>query len=180
MSSNDRFYQLEFKDRPVFHGDIGSVLKISGIIVSGGGVCSGLLLPSFSGNPLSEISFYELNEEEWDDFIKRSDDPEILIGPEKVFHRKVRYEISGAIQQKIWAADEFKCKYCGRKMGDVQLTVDHFMPLELGGKNDTSNYLSACRKCNKDKGNNDPAYWCLLRGISYPGLALYLKNRKLA
>jgi len=181
--SSDRFYQLEFRDRPVLHGDIGSLLKISGLVVTGGGAEAVLYLPSCSALQNNEYIAKELSIEEWDDFIKRSDNPEILVGPEKVFHRKVRYEISGAIQQKVWAADEFKCMYCERKMGDAQLTVDHFIPLERGGKNDTSNYLSACRKCNKDKGNMSPEEWC---SVTHNGIyhmveyfVEYLKIRKL-
>ena len=71
----------------------------------------------------------------------------------------MRYAISGAIQQKIWAADSFACVYCGAKMGDILLTVDHFIPLEMGGKNIESNFVSACRKCNKRKGNDSPLVW---------------------
>lgn len=176
--SSDRFYQLEFRDRPVKYGDIGSNIKISGLIVTGGGACAGLLLPS-TPDKLTGIQFYDLSEEEWSDFIRRSDDPEILIGPEKIFHRKVRWEISGAIQQKVWSADGCQCYYCGAKMGRALLTIDHFVPLELGGKNDESNYLTACRKCNKDKGNTDPISWCERKGLSYMAVVEYLGKRKL-
>jgi 5-methylcytosine-specific restriction endonuclease McrA len=40
------------------------------------------------------------------------------------------------VQQKVWAADGFQCVYCGAKMGETLLTVDHFVPLELGGANE--------------------------------------------
>ena len=176
MSSGDRFYLLEFRNRPVLFGDIGSLLKIDGIAVSGGGASAVLLLPNASASGFGQV--LRLTEEEWSEYIRRSDDPEILIGNSKVFHRKLRYDISGAVQQKIWAADKFQCMYCGQKMGDVQLTIDHFTPLELGGKNDDSNYLSACRKCNKDKGSEDPKEFCKRRKYSYDALVQYLANRE--
>ena len=135
MGSSDRFYQLELRHRPVLHGDIGSLLKIEGLVVGGEGAQAVLLLPSFSfGEKLSK-NVFQLSEEEWTDFLQRSDTPELLM-PGKAFHRKVRYEISGAVQQKVWVADGLKCMYCGAKMGNSQLTIDHFEPLESGGKSD--------------------------------------------
>jgi 5-methylcytosine-specific restriction endonuclease McrA len=77
-------------------------------------------------------------------------------------------------------ADALKCVYCGAMMGKVQLTVDHFIPLEMGGANDTSNYLSACRKCNKDKGAMDPRDFCEWRNLNYEVLVDYLARRKVA
>jgi hypothetical protein len=105
--------------------------------------------------------------------------PEILIMPAKAFHRKLRYEISGAVQQKVWVADGFKCMYCGAPMGKAQLTIDHFTPLELGGENNQSNYLSACRRCNKDKGSEEPKVFCDRRGISFSDLVYHLAYRKI-
>ncbi len=65
--------------------------------------------------------------------------------------------------------------YCDKKMGDVQLTIDHFVPLELGGKNDQTNYLSACRKCNKDKASIHPVNY--LGEMKYEKLVWYLTNK---
>jgi 5-methylcytosine-specific restriction enzyme A len=159
-ASTSRFYQLEMRNRPVLRGDIGSLIRIDGLVVGGGGASAILLLPSAGMKVVKHVSVERLSDEEWTEFLQRSDVPEILIGPAKAFHRKARYEISGLVQQKVWVADNFQCMYCGRKMGDVQLTIDHFIPLELGGANDTSNYLSACRACNKSKGSLEPRIWC--------------------
>lgn len=178
MASGDRFYQLEMRHRPVLKGDIGSLLKIDGLVVSGGGATAVLLLPTAQRHIFGASGFHWLTEEEWTDYIQRSDSPEILVGPAKVFHRKVRYEISGHVQQKVWVADGFVCRYCGQPMGKVQLTIDHFTPLELGGKNDTSNYISACRRCNKDKGSENPIDFCKRRGLDYDYFVNYLAERK--
>ena len=185
MGSDDRFYLLEMRNRPVKYGDIGSLLKIGGIVVTGGGAATVLLLPSVVAYKGLDWTFIDLTVEEWSDFIRRSDDPEILVGPSidgkaslpKIFHRKIRWEISGAVQQRIWAKDGFQCRYCGARMGDSLLTIDHLHPLESGGKNDDSNYVTACKKCNKDKGAEDPVTWCKLRGISYEGIIEHIRAR---
>lgn len=184
MASGDRFYQLALSHRPALWGDVGSLLKIEGIVIGGEGVQSVFMLPDCRLD--ISASYHRLTTEEWSDWLQRSDNPEILVpNPDgsaslpKIFHRKLRYEISGAVQQKVWVADGYKCMYCGKKMGEVQLTIDHFIPLEMGGKNDPSNYLSACRKCNKDKGGLAPGAFCTSRGIGYLGLVAYLQDRKL-
>ena len=180
MASGDRFYQLELRHRPALMGDVGSLLKIEGIVVGGEGAQAVFLLPMSRG--LSDTSTVKiLTTEEWSDWLQRSDNPEVLVNGslEKAFHRKLRYDISGTVQQKVWVADGCKCMYCGKPMGSVQLTIDHFTPLEMGGANDQSNYLSACRKCNKDKGGMSPVAWCQLKKLSYVDLVEYLKNRKL-
>ncbi len=179
MSSDSRFYLMSLGHRPALWQDIGSGIKISGLVVETSVDTAVLLLPSsivdHTGNG---VQFYQLDAEQWSDFIRRSDNPD-LMDESKIFQRKVRYEVSGVVQQKIWAADGFKCVYCGRNMGEVQLTIDHLVPLELGGANDESNYLSACRRCNKSKGSLDPEKWLAERGISFQALKDYLSVRVL-
>lgn len=199
MASGERFYMLELRHRPAVYGDLGHLLKIEGIVVGGEGARAILMLPSAELGSLAMSSpwdvdtlpkAHQLTMEEWTDFLIRTDSPEVLVMPAKAFHRKVRYEISGHVQQKVWLADGLKCMYCYAKMGAVQLTIDHFIPLEMGGVNNTSNYLSACRKCNKDKGSMDPRDWCQLKRIvkisetlttllDYDAFVHYLANRKL-
>ena len=178
MASGDRFYLLELEHRPALWGDVGSILKVEGLVVGGEGGQSVLMLPgaTFSTRPQNILN---LSMEEWTDFLVRSDNPEILVMPAKAFHRKLRYEISGAVQQKVWVADGCKCRYCGVSMGKAQLTMDHFFPLELGGKNDTSNLLSACRACNKAKGSMSPEDWCDLRKLDFDSFVDYLAKRKI-
>lgn len=113
--------------------------------------------------------------------IKRTDSPLIFeqdeIGILKSIIRKSQRVISGAVQQQIWHRDGFQCMYCGQGIPKVQLTVDHFVPVERGGKDEPSNYLSACRQCNKNKGNQDPEQYCWDHNLDYSGLQLYLQGR---
>ncbi len=176
MAASDRFYQIQLPDRFMMWGDIGNIIQIAGIIVQGAGRSVMLMTPDSS--TLYDMQTITLSVEEWSAFIRHSDDPSVFeldaTGGIKAVHRKLRYQISGAVQQKIWARDGFKCMFCKREMGDVQLTIDHFEPLELGGVNDQSNYLSACRKCNKRKGNMTPQDWCRDKDYNYDYFVEYL------
>lgn len=186
MASDDRFYLMEMRNRSVLHGDVGSLIRIEGIVVGGGGAQAVLLLPGAGRKPHS-CSISELTVEQWSDWLQRSDDPEILVGPSptgqqgatfaKIFHRKMRYEISGSVQQRVWAADNFKCVYCGVQMGKALLTIDHWIPLEFSGKNNVTNYLTACKSCNKDKGSELPEDWCKRKGFDFHAIDQYLKDR---
>lgn len=180
MASGDRFYQLELRHRSALWGDIGNLLKIKGLFIGGEGAQALLLLPDEHVDyPSLRGEIYHVTPDEWSEWLRQSDNPEVLVNGslEKAFHRKLRYDISGHVQQKVWAADGFRCMFCNRKMGEVQLTIDHFWPLEDGGKNDPSNYISACRKCNKDKGGMSPVAWCQLKNLSYSVYDDYLKTR---
>lgn len=183
MASGERFYLLELTHRPAVYGDLGNILKIQGLVIGGEGAQAVLMLPDeYLGLKTIRENTHVLSLEDWTDFLVRTDSPEILVMPQKAFHRKVRYEISGAVQQKIWVADGLKCMFCSRMMGhEVQLTIDHFVPLEMGGKNDTSNYISACRQCNKRKGSMAPEDWCKSSDKipTYEFYVNYLANRQL-
>jgi hypothetical protein len=175
MATGDRFYLLELTHRPALYGDLGSLLKVEGLVVGGEGAQAIFMLPE---TEFIATAHHTLTPEQWVDFLQRTDSPEILIMPGKAFHRKVRYEISGAVQQRIWVADGLKCMFCQGEMGNVQLTVDHFHPLETGGKNDTSNFLAACRGCNKKKGSMPAEEWCKLKGLDYDYFVAYLATRQ--
>jgi hypothetical protein len=55
------------------------------------------------------------------------------------------------IREAIYQRDSRLCVYCGRTPPEVKLTVDHVQPRQLGGRNDPSNLVTACRQCNSDK-----------------------------
>jgi hypothetical protein len=155
---------MDLQERPAYWGDLGSTLTITGALLEAEGHKILLLLPESDVSKSQLITQLRPTTEEWSEIIRQSDNPDIFemddTGNIKAIHRKLRYNISGAVQQKVWARDNFKCVFCGRTMGDVQLTVDHLYPLEKGGANNMSNYVSACRKCNKHKGNQSPETWC--------------------
>jgi hypothetical protein len=181
----DRFYLPHYElapDRPVYLEDIGSLLFISGVVLQGMGSTLVLVTPSGQlPEDLSDIRWEQPDLADWGAIIKQSDNPEIFVGEigglNKILHRKQRYAISGSVQQKIWARDECRCVFCNRKIGDVLITVDHWVPLEQGGVNDETNYVTACRPCNKSKGMLMPADFCRKKGFDYDRIRLKVYDR---
>lgn len=49
------------------------------------------------------------------------------------------------------ARDKFTCQYCGRSAPDVELHVDHLVPVARGGQNSKINLLASCADCNLSK-----------------------------
>lgn len=52
---------------------------------------------------------------------------------------------------------DHSCVYCGEK---VELTIDHFIPVALGGKTELKNIVPACLSCNQSKSGKHPMEWC--------------------
>lgn len=193
---NKRWYEMKYPEdaEPVFSEDMGNLIGISGILVRGKGLNAIILSPNaqddwkgikllagaYDNEHLMTITVMHPTLEEWSEIIRQTDDPLVFIrdasGMTKAVHRKMRMAISGSIQQKMIVRDGFQCMYCGAKMGESLLTIDHFVPLELGGVNDETNYLTACSKCNKRKGDQKPRSYCEKHGIDYFGLVGYLNG----
>lgn len=64
--------------------------------------------------------------------------------------------ISKSLRFEILRRDNYACQYCGGKAPDVELQVDHIMPVTLGGSNNPSNLTASCRDCNIGKGASVP------------------------
>ena len=60
-------------------------------------------------------------------------------------------------RKNIFARDESRCQYCGRRFPTQELSIDHVIPLAYGGENNWSNVVCACTQCNKRKGGKTPA-----------------------
>jgi 5-methylcytosine-specific restriction endonuclease McrA len=50
------------------------------------------------------------------------------------------------------------CVYCAEAAAN---SVDHFVPLKLGGQDDYRNIVPACMKCNSAKRENEPRSWVI-------------------
>lgn len=57
---------------------------------------------------------------------------------------------------EVLRRDGHTCQYCGAKAPDVQLHVDHVVPLALGGSDKPDNLVTACRDCNTGKASIAP------------------------
>jgi 5-methylcytosine-specific restriction endonuclease McrA len=50
--------------------------------------------------------------------------------------------------------DHFECQYCGTSVTSGTVTMDHVMPISLGGKTSWENIVAACPPCNLKKGSS--------------------------
>jgi hypothetical protein len=57
---------------------------------------------------------------------------------------------------EVLRRDNHTCRYCGAAAPDAKLTVDHVTPVALGGTDDPSNLVAACRDCNYGKSSTTP------------------------
>ena len=61
--------------------------------------------------------------------------------------------ITGRTRYEVLRRDGFACYYCH---GTKPLTVDHVIPLALGGTDDPSNLVASCAECNSGKSSTVP------------------------
>lgn len=64
--------------------------------------------------------------------------------------------VSKRTRYEVLRRDNHTCRYCGGTAPDVTLTVDHVTPIALGGNDDPSNLVAACRDCNFGKASTSP------------------------
>ena len=55
---------------------------------------------------------------------------------------------------EIFNRDHYTCQYCGKE--SRELTLDHVMPRNQGGKHTWENLVSACIPCNRRKAGRTP------------------------
>lgn len=56
-----------------------------------------------------------------------------------------------------------RCVYCS---SEEAVTVDHFLPLSLGGLDALKNIVPACLSCNSSKHAHNPVEWMQAKGLS--------------
>lgn len=61
----------------------------------------------------------------------------------KAFSKKDRFE--------VFKRDGFTCQYCGRKVPDTVLEVDHVIPVKENGGDGMDNLVTSCQDCNRGK-----------------------------
>lgn len=59
-------------------------------------------------------------------------------------------------RRNLLVRDNFRCQYCGTRVGSREATIDHVMPRSRGGLNTWKNLVISCIKCNVSKGNKTP------------------------
>lgn len=137
--------------------EIGDLWQIEGVIYGNGEQSVVLELP-FSGMADNELQLEKPTTEQWQEFLKQTDDPVMPIG--KAFVRKATRQIDEAIKWKVYKRDNYTCVYCGNS--GIPMTVDHYHPQALGGLTTLDNLRTSCRKCNKLKANRTIEEWKVL------------------
>lgn len=66
-------------------------------------------------------------------------------------------------RNEIYERDRWICQYCGEKVSEDNITLDHFIPQSKGGSHGKENLRTACLICNSIKS-----------GKSYEEAAIYL------
>lgn len=64
--------------------------------------------------------------------------------------------VSKRLRYEILRRDNHTCRYCGESAPDVKLTIDHVVPVSLGGSDEPGNLVAACPDCNAGKAASNP------------------------
>lgn len=64
--------------------------------------------------------------------------------------------VSRRLRYEVLRRDGHRCRYCGASAPDAPLTVDHVVPVALGGPDEPSNLVTACADCNAGKSSSSP------------------------
>lgn len=152
-----------------FVKDIGTELYIAGFILAGNDeIPIAVLFPNTEIVPgVKPIGFHETEFmafgptlKEYETIIRQIDIHEVEITQNdgsKAIVRMSQRALDNAITWKCFERDEYKCRYCGQT--GIPLTYDHVYLWEKGGENTIENGVTACRKCNKQRGNMDYKDW---------------------
>lgn len=57
-------------------------------------------------------------------------------------------------KHNVFLRDGYICQYCGDDVSRKTATLDHVLPVSLGGKTNFENTCCACATCNATKGND--------------------------
>lgn len=133
----------------------GNTITQWGVVFEGGGESYVVPFPGEGPAMTEPVNLLELTLDEWTRVIRQTDTVEV-IGPNKVLLRKGQRLIDSHISWAVWRRDGFRCRYCGK---EAPLTVDHVDLWEDGGATVPQNLISACKPCNKTRGNLPYGEW---------------------
>lgn len=154
---------------------IGNTIQMAGAVYIGEGRVFLAMFPDEGGTVTDfckldndEGSFgihcLDMDRDDWTRFLLQTDvlETEILERASdgklaKAIARKSQRVISQMVSWRVYKRDGYRCRYCGDD--DTPLTVDHLVLWEEGGPSIDANLLTACRKCNKTRGNTPYAAW---------------------
>ncbi len=148
---------MNFSEIDILHW--GNEITIKGVVmedISGRDIL--VLLPSekMQSNHKTDLELMEPSTEEWFALQDQLDKCNVA-GEEGILLRKSQRQLDQKICWQVYRRDKYACRYCG--IDNVPLTVDHIITWETGGATHESNLLTACKKCNRKRGNLDYGSW---------------------
>ena len=110
------------------------------------------------------LEVLQMDAEEWKVFLRQTDlmETEVITKSSdgvltKAMVRKSSRSVDQVVNWACFRRDDYTCRYCGNNR--IPLTVDHLVRWEEGGPSIEANMLSACKKCNKTRGDKSYAEW---------------------
>lgn len=78
-------------------------------------------------------------------------------------------------RHNLFKRDQNQCQYCG---SSKDLTLDHVVPKSKGGKSTWTNLVTACKKCNAKKGDDElvQSGMILKKKPIKPSYIMFLRN----
>jgi 5-methylcytosine-specific restriction endonuclease McrA len=143
----------------------GHTIQMAGAVYMGEGRVIMALFPDEVGTTGGlPVEHLDMNLEDWTRFLQQTDllETEILTKSSdgklaKAIVRKSQRQISQGVSWTVYKRDGYRCRYCAAD--DVPLTVDHLVLWEEAGPSTVPNLVSACRRCNKARGNTQYTAW---------------------
>jgi hypothetical protein len=158
---------MKFSDLPLTR--VGhEILLAGGVWLDSNGMAYICVFPEFGDDALwmlhHKLERIPMDYEDWKKLLRQSDlvETEVLAKAKdgklyKAVARKCERNISQGVSWRVFKRDGYRCRYCGND--DVPLTVDHVVLWEEGGPSIEENLVSACRKCNKQRGSTPYREW---------------------
>jgi hypothetical protein len=153
---------MKLKDLDIYA--IGNTIQMAGVIYAEEERMYLCMFPDQEALRSQYQEVLEMDLDDWKKFLFQTDvlETEIITKASdgtlaKAFVRKSQRHIDIEMQWAVWRRDKYRCRYCGNSK--TPLTVDHLIVWEEGGPTVHENLLSACRRCNKTRGNLPYLEW---------------------
>lgn len=143
--------------------ELGNNYQIAGLVFSGKGRSFIVTLPHKTDDLYEPITQLPLDQEGVLGLLRQLDTLETEIftsdpsGITKQIVRKSQRQIDNIMQWQVFQRDNYSCRYCGRT--GIPMSVDHVVLWEEGGPTIVDNLLTACKSCNRDRGNMHYDEW---------------------
>jgi hypothetical protein len=142
--------------------DVGHSIAMVGALYAGKGKVYGVLFPEGQGDARqAPVEMLDLTLDDWKEFLNQTDTLPVEAYPDgsgqKAILRKSNREVDNTVSWAVYRRDKYVCRYCANDK--VPLTVDHLVRWEERGPWIEANLVTACRKCNKTRGDMSYADW---------------------